>query len=97
MHDLALALGGMTVSELKQRMLLDELYDWESYVEENGPLNPFLRLDHAVARSVRPFLNGNPSMRQLMPWPKEPEPEATVADVMALLKSAKKLVKRNGK
>lgn len=54
----------------------DELNTWVAYVEENGPLSTPLRIDAAIARAVTPFLR-NAKPRDLMPWPKEPEPEAT--------------------
>jgi hypothetical protein len=46
-------------------------------------------MDAAIARAVQPFLR-NVSVRQLMPWPKIPEKEATLDDVMDILKFAKK-------
>ena len=80
----------MTVGQLKQRMTYDELRGWELYVEEMGPLSRNLRTDMAIYNSVRPFLSGTPSLRQLMTWPKEPEREATLDDFMNVLRAAKK-------
>lgn len=88
LHDLALAIGGMTVSELRSRMSVEELADWVAYREIVGPLNPLLRIDAAVARAVSPFLKGD--KRALMPWPKEPERDASMEDVMNLLHQSKK-------
>ena len=47
---------------------------WRAYVDENGPMNLALRIDAAVARVAAPFFK-NVKPRQLMPWPREPEPE----------------------
>lgn len=88
LHDLALAIGGMTVSELRQRMTAAELRDWLTYMEIVGPINPLLRLDAAVARALSPFVKGD--KKALMPWPKEPEKEASIEDFMSILKFAKK-------
>jgi hypothetical protein len=77
----------MTVSELKSRMTVEELSSWITYREIVGPLNPLLRLDAAVARAVSPFVKGDKS--SLMPYPKEPEQDATLEDFMAILTSAK--------
>lgn len=60
----------MTLGELKSRMTVDELAVWRAYVDENGPLNPSLRVESAIARAVLPFLKGA-KMRDLMPWPRE--------------------------
>jgi hypothetical protein len=75
----------MTIAELKERMGQDELGLWEAYVTENGPLNLPLRLESAVARAVSPFLK-NTKPRDLMPWPKEPEPEATPEKLLLMFK-----------
>jgi len=74
MHDIALALGGMTVRELKSRMTYSERQDWLRYIQKNGPLNPMLRNDAAIARlGIR---MGGGDMASYMPWPKiEQEPE----------------------
>lgn len=74
MHDIALALGGMTVKELKSRMAYSERNDWLRYIERNGPLNPILRNDAAMARLAVSMTGGK--MEAFMPWPKvaeEPE------------------------
>lgn len=89
MHDLCLAIGGMTVTELRERMTYAELTHWYAYAEENGPLNPMIRTDAAVARAVLPFVRDG-KMRDFMPWPKELDVEATPEDFMTMLKSAKR-------
>ena len=57
---------------------------WRAYVEENGPLNLALRFDAAVARVAAPFFK-NVKPRQLMPWPREPEPELDAKAMAAAL------------
>lgn len=67
-------------------MSAQEMSSWASYVEENGPLNPMLRLESAVARAVAPFLK-NVKPRDMMPWPREPEPEATPETMIMMFKN----------
>lgn len=76
----------MTVAELKARMGQNELVMWEAYAVENGPLNSSLRIESAVARAVSPFLK-NAKPRDLMPWPREPEPEATPEKLLLMFKN----------
>lgn len=64
-----------------------ELQTWVAYVEENGPLNQSLRMEAAIARAVSPFLK-NAKPRDLMPFPRLPEPEATPEMLMMMFKSA---------
>ena len=59
----------MTVAELDARMSRAEFQSWILYIEENGPVNPMLRIDNAVARAVLPFLKKGTPMSALMPWP----------------------------
>lgn len=68
MHDLALALGGMTVQELRWRMPLDELKRWRMYEEEFGPFNLAMRIERVVGLSAAPHLKGHP-FKKLAPWP----------------------------
>lgn len=63
-----------------------ELNTWVAYVEENGPLNPSLRIESAIARAVAPFLK-NAKPRDLMPWPRQPEPEATPESLHLMFKN----------
>lgn len=76
----------MTVAEVQARMTNAELMGWVSYVEKNGPMNPLLRMESAIARAVVPFMRGV-KPRDLMVWPKEPEPEASPESLAALFKS----------
>jgi len=71
-----------------------ELNVWAAYVEENGPMNLALRVDAAVARAVVPFLK-NAKPRDLMPWPKEPEPEATPQSAFLVFKNLAARTKEN--
>lgn len=85
---MALALGGMTVEELKSRMTLDELNGWGEYIRINGPLNPILRNDAAIARLGVSMAGRGAKMENFMPWPiKEPEP-LDPEKVMAKLQAA---------
>lgn len=63
-----------------------ELNVWVEYVKENGPLNASLRLEAAVARAVVPFLK-NAKPRDMMPWPREPEREATPDALFLMFKN----------
>lgn len=76
----------MTVTDLRCRMSQDEFQTWVAYVEENGPLNPSLRIESAIARAVVPFLK-NAKVRDLMIWPREPEPEATPENMLLMFKN----------
>lgn len=76
----------MTVGELKQRMTQAEINQWLAYVEKNGPLNASLRVEAVVARVAAPFLK-NMKPRDLMTWPKEPEPVATPETMLLLFKN----------
>lgn len=71
----------MTVADLKERMTADELSGWIAYANEMGPLNLAWRIELAVARAFGK-LHGGKHVRDLMPWPKEPEQEATLENVM---------------
>lgn len=73
----------MTVGDINQRMTNAELSAWIGYVEKNGPLNPMLRIESAIARATAPFLK-NASPKDLMVWPREPERIAS-AEEMALM------------
>jgi len=74
-------------------MTQEELNLWVAYVAENGPLNPSLRIESAVARAVAPFLK-NTKPRDLMPWPREPEQDASIDEVFGVLMAASKSKKR---
>lgn len=83
----------MTLAEMRARMSNAELHTWGAYVQEMGPLSVTLRNDAAIARAVLPFLK-NAKMSDFMPWPKEPEVEATPEAVFAMLKTAATANKR---
>lgn len=74
-------------------MTQEELNIWVAYVAENGPLNPSLRIESAVARAVAPFMK-NVKPRDLMPWPREPEQDASIDEVFGVLMAASKSKKR---
>lgn len=79
----------MTLGELRTRMTSAELLIWHAYAERNGPLSPTLRTDAAVARAVAPFVK-NAKMSDFMPWPKEPESEATPEALLDMLRGMRK-------
>lgn len=81
---MALALG-RTVGELRAQMTYRELLDWITYAEKWGGLNPMVRQDAAVARLITAWVGG--SAADHMPYPREPEPEATPEAVFAMLKA----------
>jgi hypothetical protein len=78
---------GKTLGELKQ-MTNAELQIWVAYVEENGPLNPTLRMEAAIARAAAPFMGPKVKAKDLMPFPRIPEPEADPQVMLAMLRSA---------
>ena len=55
-------------------MTQEEWQRWILYRRKNGPLNPMLRLDAALARVAAPFFGKGVKPADLMPWPQE-EPE----------------------
>ena len=83
LHDLALALGGMTVTELKERMPHTELMRWLEYRKVYGPLNPMLRNDAAIARLGIRMAGGK--FEDYCPWPKIPPKEVTPESMMKAL------------
>lgn len=64
-----------------------ELNTWVAYVDENGPLNLALRFESAVARVAAPFLKKGTKARDLMPWPRLPEPEATPESLVMMFRN----------
>lgn len=86
----------MTVSDIKRRMSQDELNLWVAYVEKNGPLNPMLRVEAAIARAVSPFLKGV-KPKDLMIYPREPEPVADIKSVFGMFKGLASETKKGKK
>lgn len=76
----------MTTTDIRYRMPNDELLSWIAYVEENGPVNPMLRVDAAIARAVAPFIK-DAKPKDFMVWPKEPEQPTTPESVFAMFKN----------
>lgn len=75
----------MTVEELRSRLSFAEFRDWQSYAEEMGPLNASVRMEWAIARGVMPFLSRQAKFRDMTPFPREPEKEASIDDVARFL------------
>jgi hypothetical protein len=84
----------MTLSDLQRRMSQDELQTWVAYVEENGPLNPSLRLEAAVARAISPFLK-NTKPADMMLWPRKQEPIATPETTFLMFKNLATASRKN--
>ena len=74
------------MGELRAQMSYSEFMGWLAYIDKNGPLSPTLRMDAAIARLAMTMTKGA-TMKDFMPWPKEPEVEATPEAVFALIKS----------
>lgn len=62
-----------------------ERQDWILYVQENGPLNPMIRMEGAIARALLPFLKKGTKLTDIMIWPIPPAVEGTPQTVMQLL------------
>lgn len=90
MYRLALALGGMTVGEMYQRMSIYEFRGWQLLEKEYGPLHLGTRLERIIGRAVVPFLK-DVTLERFLEWPKKPEDEApaTLEGAFAILKIAK--------
>lgn len=74
------------MGDLTSRMTNSELTGWIAYVEQNGPMNPNLRIESAIARAVAPFLR-NTKPRDLMVWPRQAEPDASPEALVMMFKS----------
>jgi hypothetical protein len=83
----------MTLTEMGQRMTQGELQTWVAYVEENGPLNPMLRMEAMLAKIASPFFK-NSKPKDWMTWPRLPEPEATPETMLMALKNLSAASKR---
>lgn len=68
---MALSLGKF-VSEIDQ-MSCSEAQNWALYIAENGPLNPYLRMEAAIGRALLPFLKKGTKLKDVMPWPRDPD------------------------
>jgi len=84
-----LALGGRSIEEWQETLSYEEQETWLLFREKYGPMNPTIRTDAAIAR-LSACLIPKTSPKDFMPWPKEPEPEATLDDLMAILKASSK-------
>ncbi len=72
-HDLCLALGGMTVEEMGQRMSQREFMDWSVYAEINGELSPARRWDRGpalVAYMLQALQGGKGKLADYLPFHK---------------------------
>lgn len=88
---MALAIGGCTIEELKQRMTVQEARSWMAYRGRRGPLNPMLRQDSNFAvlhAQVSRAVGGKAKPADFMPWAKDEDDEGSVGDVMSILTGA---------
>ena len=83
----------MTLTEMGQRMTQGELQTWVAYVEENGPLNPMLRMEAMLAKIASPFFK-NSKPKDWMTWPRIPEPDATPEALLSMFKNLSAASKR---
>ena len=83
----------MTLTEMGQRMTQGELQTWVAYVEENGPLNPMLRMEAMLAKIASPFFT-NSKPKDWMTWPRLPEPDATPEALLSMFKNLSAASKR---
>ena len=83
----------MTLTEMGQRMTQGELPTWVAYVEENGPLNPMLRMEAMLAKIASPFFK-NSKPKDWMTWPRLPEPDATPEALLSMFKNLSAASKR---
>ncbi len=91
MCELALGLG-MTLEQLKE-VSQEEIQTWVAFVEENGPINPMLRMEAMLAKiASRFFKNSKP--KDWMTWPRLPEPEATPEALLSMFKNLSAASKR---
>jgi hypothetical protein len=56
------------------------------YRDKYGPFNQTVRTDAALARAIVAMRGG--AVGDYMPWPKQPEPEASLDDLMLIFKTA---------
>ena len=82
----------MTLEQLKETSQ-DEIQTWVAFVEENGPINPMLRMEAMLAKIASPFFK-NSKPKDWMTWPRLPEPEATPETMLMALKNLSAASKR---
>ena len=56
------------------------------YRDKYGPFNQTVRTDAALARAIVSMRGGR--VGDYMPWPKQPEPDASLDDLMLIFKTA---------
>ena len=84
---------GRTAGELRATMTQEELGLYVAYMEENGPFNPMLRLEMAIARGISPFMGRGYKPKDWMLWPKV-EKKPSLEEWAARLKVASSQNKR---
>jgi len=71
---------GKFVSEV-DRMSMAEFHDWDLFIREFGPLHPHIRMDAAIGRALLPFLKKGTKLKDLMPWPRDPDAAEATDDL----------------
>lgn len=84
------------MSEVDQ-MSMAEFHDWDLFISEFGPLHPHLRLDAAVGRAMLPFLKKGTKLKDLMPWPRDPDTVDAKDDLTKQIIETMKSVAGTGK
>lgn len=94
-------IGGATIKEAKERMTLQEFFDWSEYIKRRGSLDLGNRTEYGfalVAQVVNNAAGGKAKMTDFLP--KREEPETSIHDVFSMIKSRAQVnnrrVKRNG-
>ena len=82
--EVALAFGGRTPEEWQEALTPEWRDKLSLYRERYGPFNAPLRIERMLATVAAPFLGKNVKAADLLTWPKEPEPEATIEGAFAL-------------
>jgi len=81
--DLALAIGGVTVEELKQRLSYNEALQWFQYIRQRG-LNHTDRLLATVACQINRLSGGEAEIGDFLPSMRAQQDE-TVADMGSVM------------
>ena len=85
--EVALALGGRSPEEWQEAITPEWRDKLFAYRHKNGPFNPSIRIEWAIARALAMFASREFKPADWMVWPKEPEKEASVQEVFGLFKS----------
>lgn len=91
--------GGKTVAEAKASMSYAEAKSWTSFIRQHGPLNLTSRIDEIAARLMWSVFKAagakSVTVDDFMPAKKssEPERQASIEEVMSLLRTSSRMNK----